>query len=223
MRVAADIPSVPPLRGLLATLGASVSLVAAGVLGLLAISAVIALEGWPGLGGRFDDVSTAQLSAPSGEPGGQEEGGTLVLAQVSPEQEEEPEEPVDVGTPPPDDSAPSGTITVPSPPTPTPSPTPQPVPAPAPEPVDSDPSPDADADGGEAVGDVQLEEPLCELTGVTNGVLSGTGQALSPVTGALLPGSGETVEGVTGGLGDGAQSTACSLGSTVDRLLGGGR
>lgn len=46
----ADVSRMRSTRALFASIGASVSLVAAAALALLTVSAVVALEGWPGLG-----------------------------------------------------------------------------------------------------------------------------------------------------------------------------
>jgi hypothetical protein len=46
----ADISRMRSTRALFASIGASISLVAAAALALLTVSAVVALEGWPGLG-----------------------------------------------------------------------------------------------------------------------------------------------------------------------------
>ncbi|HEV2753375.1 MAG TPA: hypothetical protein VGV36_06010, partial [Solirubrobacteraceae bacterium] len=58
------------MRGMLAGLGASASLAAAGALALLVISAVIALEGFPGInadaGGR--SLAVDDLTVPTSEP-----------------------------------------------------------------------------------------------------------------------------------------------------------
>lgn len=212
---------MPALRGLLASLGASVSLAAAGALALLAISAIIALEGWPGLGGDAE-----------GRPvpiGGQTELGS------------ETAEPGDVG--------PVALADAPDEEGPTPTPAAEPVAADDPSPVADDPAPTGGTEPGDEDGDgdpgddgaaptpdppaprpepdddsllaLDVEEPVRGLTGLTGDVLRGTGETLSPTTDALLPGSGEAVEGLTDDLGNTVENTGATLGATLTLLLTG--
>nr|MBA2765479.1 hypothetical protein [Solirubrobacterales bacterium] len=79
---------MPALRGLLASLGASVSLAAAGALALLAISAIIALQGWPGLGGDAEGRPVpiggqTELGSETAELG---DDGPVVLADAPDEE-----------------------------------------------------------------------------------------------------------------------------------------
>ena len=216
-------PQVPALRGLLASLGASVSLVAAGALALLAISAVIALEGWPGLeddaGGRT--LSIGELSVPRSEPGEPQGDSPVVLADA-PEDDEppaaaEPEVPDDTALPVADVPAPLPE----SEPAPIPPATPAPAPAPTPDPPAPAPTPSPRADPeDEPLLPLGLDQPVRELTELTGELLRGTGQTLAPVPDAVLPGSGEAVEGLTDDLGDTVESTGVTVSSTLGLLLG---
>ncbi len=213
---------MPALRGLLASLGASVSLAAAGALALLAISAIIALQGWPGLGGDAEGrpVPIGGQTELGSEPG---DDGTVVLADA------------------PDEGGPT--------PTPTPTPAAEPVAADDPSPVADDPAPTGGTEPGDEDGDgdpgddgvapppdpraprpepdddsllaLDVDEPVRGLTGLTGDVLRGTGETLSPTTDALLPGSGEAVEGLTDDLGNTVESTGGTLGATLTLLLTG--
>jgi hypothetical protein len=218
---------MPALRGLLASLGASVSLAAAGALALLAISAIIALQGWPGLGGDAEGRPVpiggqTELGSETAEPG---DVGPVVLADA------------------PDEGGPTPT------PTPTPTPAAEPVAADDPSPVADDPAPTGGTEPGDEHGDgdhgddgvapppdpraprpepdddsllaLDLEKPVRGLTGLTGDVLRGTGETLSPTTDALLPGSGEAVEGLTDDLGNTVENTGATLGATLTLLLTG--
>lgn len=214
---------MPALRGLLASLGTSVSLAAAGALALLAISAVVALEGWPGLGvdaeGRT--LSIGDLTVPRSEPTEQGNDGPVMLAAAPEEEAPAPAAaPAADDDPPPvaDDPAPAGATDPAASPPRTPAPGAAPTPAP-PAPVPA-PRPGRDDDSLLDV-DLGVEEPVRGLTGLTGDVLRGTGETLSPATDALLPGSGGLVEGVTDDLGNTVENTGGALGATLDLLLTG--
>lgn len=213
---------MPALRGLLASLGASVSLAAAGALALLAISAIIALQGWPGLGGDAEGRSVPMggqtaFGSETAEPG---DDGTVALADAPDEEGPAlPAAPAAEDDPPAaDDPAPDrAPDPAPGPaPAPTPAPTPDPsAPAPAPAPT---PRPEPDDD--RLLAGV-VDEPVRGLTGPTAYVLRGTGETLAPTADALLPGSGEAVEGLTDDLGNTVENTGATLGGTLTLLLTG--
>lgn len=213
---------MPALRGLLASLGASVSLAAAGALALLAISAIIALQGWPGLGGDAEGRPVpiggqTELGSETAELG---DDGPVVLADAPDEEGPAlPAAPAAEDDPPAaDDPAPDG---APDPaPGPAPAPTPAPTPdrsAPAPAPA---PTPTPEPDDDRLLAGV-VDEPVCVLTGLTGDVLLGTGGTLAPITYALLPGLGEAVEGLTDDLGNTVENTGAALAATLTLLLTG--
>lgn len=211
---------MPALRGLIASLGAGVSLAAAGALALLAISAVVAFQGWPGLGADADG-RTLQLSVPRSEPAELEDDGAVMLADApdeAPSAGDDTGEPGGGAVPDPTAAGVGDALAAPSPPSPT-GPLPgfgPPPPAPtAPTPA---PSPPSSGNGG-PVPRLDGDEPVSGLTGLTGDVLRSTGRTVSPVTDALLPGSGKTVEGLTDVLGDTVQSTGGVLGAPLGLLL----
>nr|MBA3326844.1 hypothetical protein [Solirubrobacterales bacterium] len=74
-------------RALFASLGASVTLVAAAAFSLLTVSAVVALQGWPGLadaGARPALVVDAAVLPGIGAPGGALGSEAVVLRALSP-------------------------------------------------------------------------------------------------------------------------------------------
>ena len=201
---------MPALRGLFASLGAGVSLAAAGSLALLAISAVILFEGFPGLGGGPEGgaLSIGELTVPrSEEPAEREDDGPVRLAQA-------PEEPapapaagplgdggaplIDRGPAPrvdrPDGDLPDTGTDLTDPPNP-------------PEPPGPGPAPQA--------------EPGDGLTGVTGDAVRGTTRTVSGVIDRLVPGSDSLLEGLTDALGNTVESTGGALASTVEVVLSG--
>lgn len=210
---------MPTLRGLIASLGAGVSLAAAGAFALLAVSVVILFQGFPGLGLEAQG-GTLELSVPRSEPAEPEEDGPVLLADAP---DEDAAEAVAAGDPPAlaDEPAPvaDGPVRVPddnrvpdtddgfSPGDPGGGPTPGGGLTPTPDP-----------DGGSLIS-LDTDEPVSGLTGLTGGVLRTTGETLAPVTDTLLPGSGKAVESLTDDLGDTVQSTGDALGATLGLLL----
>lgn len=211
---------MPALRGLIASLGAGVSLAAAGALALLAISALVAFQGWPGLGADADG-RTLQLSVPRSEPAELEDDGAVMLADApdeAPSAGDDTGEPGGGAVPDPTAAGEGDALVAPSPPSPT-GPLPGFGPAPpAPTAPTPAPSPPSSGNGG-PVPALDGDEPVSGLTGLTGDVLRSTGRTVSPVTDALLPGSGKTVEGLTDVLGDTVESTGGVLGASLGLLL----
>ena len=211
---------MPDLRGLFASLGAGVSLAAAGSLALLAISVVVfGFGGLLGLGSD-DEGGTLNLATPRSEPGEPTGDGPVMLA-AAPEAPDAPDEdasaplaepladdgppsvaddPARVGDRPAgvagDDLAPDIDDFSP------------------PDVPDGDRIPRLDPDGDPLT--ILGGEPVRGLTGLTGDVLRTTGETLAPLTDTLLPGSAKTVEGLTDGLGDTVEGT----GDVLDRTLG---
>lgn len=213
---------MPALRGLIASLGAGVSLAAAGALALLAISAVVAFQGWPGLGADADG-RTLQLSVPRSEPAELEDDGAVMLADApdeAPSAGDDTGEPGGGAVPDPTAAGEGDALVAPSPPSPTgPVPVPGPGPGP-PAPTAPAPAPSPLSTGnGAPVPLLDGDEAVSGLTGLTGDVLRSTGRTVSPVTDALLPGSGKTVEGLTDVLGDTVESTGGVLGASLGLLL----
>ncbi|HEV2821350.1 MAG TPA: hypothetical protein VGW11_12670 [Solirubrobacteraceae bacterium] len=203
---------MPALRGLFASLGASVSLAAAGTLALLAVSLIILFQGFPGLGG-IAEGGPLDLATPRSEPTEPDDDGPVVLADAPDEDASAPPaEPLADDGPPSvaDDPAPVGDR-----------------PAGAadddlapdiddlnpPDDPDEDPIPRREPDGDRLI--VLGGEPVSGLTGLTGDVLRTTGETLAPVTDSLLPGLGKTVEALTDVLGDTVESTGGTLGATL--------
>ena len=197
-----------PLRGLFASLGAGVSLSAAGSLALLAISAVLVLQGGLLGGGDAPDAPTLSLGEPTvvprSEPGTPEDDSLVALAQP-------PEEPA--GTSPGDDSASpvaSGS-------------------APAVERRD-ELSPEVDPPSRREHVDPpapprrrllpEADESGRGLTGTTGNVVRSVSRIVSPVANTVLPESGGLIEELTDSLGDTVESTGGALRSTLTPLSG---
>lgn len=207
---------MPALRGLLASLGASVSLVAAGALALLAISAVIGVVGWPalGIGGEGGPLSIGEMTVPRSEvPAEPEDDGPLTLAEAPEEPAAAPAaEPVAGEAPPAVAAAGAPVVDRPrlvTPPDDGSRDRPDP-----PRPVPPGPS---------APLAVQPAGPGGGLTGVTGEVVRTTGQTLAPATNTVLPGSGNLVEALTDDLANTVKSTGHTLAATGDLLLNGRR
>ncbi len=215
-RPQADALSMPRMRGMLAGLGASASLAVAGALALLVISAVIALEGFPGInadaGGR--SLAVADLTVPTTDP---------TVAAVAPDRvtarAPEPAAPTvpaplaaDAG----DDASPAA------------SPERGPDAGDVPPGAGFDPGGASDPGGGsdpvtrpdeDLDEDLLPDEPVGDLTATTGGVVGTLGEGLAPLADRILPGSGKLLRGTTALVDETVTDTGQALGGTVDGLL----
>lgn len=216
----ADGTSMPRMRQMLAGLGASASLAAAGALALLVVSAVIALEGFPGMnpdaGGRR--LAVADLTVPTSDP---------TAAAVAPDRviaaDPEPAVPRPAAAPGAAGGGQEPPVASPVPVDPgsgdTPPGGPGPGggggPGPGPGPVTR---PDEDPDRFPLP---LPDDPVRDLTGTTGGLVGDTGEDLGGLVDRILPGSGKLVRGTTAVLDGTVRETGETLGDTLDVVLSG--
>ena len=211
----ADGTSMPRMRQILAGLGASASLAAAGARALLVVSAIIALEGFPGMNPDAGGLSLAdnELTVPTSDP---------AAAAVAPDRgiatDPEPAASPTATAPGPGGDAPAPAVASPAPDEPEPEDTP---PGGGSDPDDPETPPDDPETPSVDDTDRPRLPEVPDLTSTAGGAVRDTGEQLAPVADAILPGSGKLVRGTTALLDGTVREVGETLDDTVDVVLSG--
>jgi len=208
--------SMPRMREMLAGLGASASLAAAGALALLVVSAVIALEGFPGMnpdaGGRR--LAVADLTVPTADPDAAAVAPDRLVAAA-------PEPAAPPPAPAPDAASEVEIPAAPSAPVDTGPDVPPRVPDTGPGDPRLDTGPDSRPRRDVERPPLIPEEPLRDVTVATGGLVGEVGDGLADVVDIVLPGSGRMMRDTTAGLDETLRDTGEAVDHTLDGLLGG--
>lgn len=202
-------------RAFIASIGVSACLVAAGALSLLALSAIVAIGGFPGMPDAAPPqaIVLAQQTAPV--PGETPAGvglasGALVLTDERQPERREPAAPTTAGG----DGSPQS-ASAPRPAGSAPDLEPGMTPPSGGEPTGSTGSTSAERPTATAP---QPGDPVRELGKDVSAPVHDLGKGLGDATGQLSPELGQTVQGLTDAVGNALRGTTELLGGTVDLL-----